>query len=65
MKVEYDDFSWGEFLETRKKMIVWLRLYGRDGDPEDFERIASTVSCDPGQARLIYESTLSEEEKGG
>lgn len=58
MKVE--DFPWGEFLEVRKRLVVWLRLYGNEGEPMDFDEVAKKVSCGPGQARLIYQTVLDE-----
>lgn len=45
-------------------MIVWFRLYGNDGEPMDFDEVASAVSCDPIQARLIYETELQKSEDG-
>lgn len=50
------DFYWGEFLGARKKMVLWLRLYGNDGKPMEFDEIAKTLSVDPVQVQLIHET---------
>lgn len=41
-------------------MICWLRLYGNEGEPMEYEEIAKMVSCDPGQAKLVYMTARDE-----
>lgn len=60
MTPKLEEFPWAEFLEVRKRMICWLRLYGNEGEPMEYEEIAKMVSCDPGQAKLVYMTARDE-----
>jgi hypothetical protein len=52
-----EDFPWQEFLEVRRRTIVWFRRWGNDGEPMTFEQVAATLSMDDvEQVKLIYMS---------
>lgn len=52
----HETSPWAAFLNARANLILEWRAEGRC-----FDEIAATLSCDPEQARLIYQTFESKE----
>lgn len=50
-----EDFPWFEFLHLRARMIRYFRKRG-----DNWEQIASQLSCDPVQVQLIHMTPLKD-----